>query len=103
MSRAPVVLAAAIAGLLPLAARGQERPAAPAAVSNPAPPPIPLPPRDSALPPAEEQAKESLSASPRHGEWADVKVPGVATPIRTVVVYPERKEKAGGVIVIHEV
>src|SRR5689334_23328759 len=78
-----VLTAAVLALALPAAARTQERPATPAAASNPAPPPIPLPPRDPALPPAEEQAKESLSASPRHGEWADVKVPGVATPIRT--------------------
>jgi carboxymethylenebutenolidase len=104
MSKAPAVLAAAAALLLPVASKAQDRPATPATVSAPAPPPpIPLPPRDPALPPAEEQAKESLSASPRHGEWADVRVPGLATPIRTFVVYPERKDKAGVVLVIHEV
>src|SRR5436305_4335554 len=55
------------------------------------------------LPPSEEQAKAALDKSPRHGDWSDVKVAGSATPVRTWVVYPERKEKAGVVIVIHEI
>jgi carboxymethylenebutenolidase len=59
-------------------------------------------PRDPALPPSEDQAKAELSNSPRHGEYVDVKVAG-GSPIRTWVVYPERKDKAGVVIVIHEV
>lgn len=68
---------------------------APAVVSTPAP-------RDPNLPPSEEQAKAALDKSSRHGEWADVKVAGAA-PLRTWVVYPERKDKAGVVIVIHEI
>jgi carboxymethylenebutenolidase len=32
-----------------------------------------------------------------------VKVAGAAAPIRTWVVYPERKDKAGVVLVIHEI
>jgi carboxymethylenebutenolidase len=55
------------------------------------------------IPPAEEQAKATLEKSPRHGEWIDVKMPSDGTPIRTWVVYPERKEKAGVVLVIHEI
>jgi carboxymethylenebutenolidase len=55
------------------------------------------------LPPAAEHAKQAIESSPRHGEWADVKVPGSDVPVRTWVVYPERKEKAGVVIVIHEI
>lgn len=54
------------------------------------------------IPPAEEQAKAVLDKSPRHGEWADVKMPSGA-PIRTWVVYPERKDKAPVVVVIHEI
>ena len=104
MSKVHVVLAVATLCLtLPHPSPAQDRPAAPSAISVPAPPPIPLPPRDPALPPAEEQAKESLSTSPRHGEWVDVRVPGMPTPVRTFVVYPERKDKAGVVIVIHEI
>ena len=55
------------------------------------------------IPPAEEQAKALLERSPRHGEWMDVKMPSGGAPIRTWVVYPERKEKAGVVLVIHEI
>jgi len=54
------------------------------------------------LPPAEEDAKARLNASPRHGEYADVPVPGGGT-VRAWVSYPERKDKAPVVIVIHEI
>lgn len=53
------------------------------------------------LPPSEQGAKERLERSPRHGEYVNVNSGGV--PIRTWVVYPERKTKAGVVLVIHEV
>ena len=49
------------------------------------------------LPPAEETAKSALETSPRHGEWVDV------DGVKTWVVYPERKDKAPVVIVIHEI
>jgi carboxymethylenebutenolidase len=55
------------------------------------------------IPPAEEQAKAIFEKSPRHGEWTDVKMPSGGAPIRTWVVYPERKEKAGVALVIHEI
>ena len=42
----------------------------------------------------EAQAKAALEKSPRHGEYVDVKLPSGGTPIRTWVVYPERKDKA---------
>ena len=63
----------------------------------------PVLPRDESMPPAEEQAKAALEKSPRHGEWIDVKMPSGGTPIRTWVVYPERKDKAAVVLVIHEI
>jgi carboxymethylenebutenolidase len=53
------------------------------------------------LPPGESGAKERLASSPRHGEYVSVDVGG--TPVRTWVVYPERKDKAPVVIVIHEI
>jgi carboxymethylenebutenolidase len=56
-----------------------------------------------ALPPGANNAAEELKKSPRHGEYVDIKVPGATVPITTWVVYPERKEKAGVVIVIHEI
>lgn len=49
------------------------------------------------------QAGEAIKASPRHGEWVDIAMPGSDTKIKSFVVYPERKEKAGVVIVIHEI
>ena len=55
------------------------------------------------LPPSEETAKARLERSPRHGEYVDIALPSGGTPIRTWVVYPERKDKAGIVLVIHEV
>jgi carboxymethylenebutenolidase len=73
--------------------------AAPAVSAAPAVAPIA---RDETLPPAEEAAKAALEKSPRHGEYVDVKV-GPGDSVRTWIVYPERKEKAGVVILIHEI
>ncbi|HSK79471.1 MAG TPA: dienelactone hydrolase family protein [Thermoanaerobaculia bacterium] len=86
-----------------------QTPAAPAHDHAEAPKPTPSAPatapaaRDENLPPSDAQAKAALEKSPRHGEWVDIKLPGGGTPIRTWVVYPERKEKAGVVIVIQEI
>ena len=73
--------------------------AAPAVSAAPAVAPMA---RDETLPPAEETAKAALEKSPRHGEYVDVKV-GPGDSVRTWIVYPERKEKAGVVIIIHEI
>src|SRR5262245_40221518 len=59
--------------------------------------------RDPKLPAGELDAKAALNSSPRHGEYVDVAVPGDATKLRTWVVYPERKNKAGAVLIIHEI
>jgi carboxymethylenebutenolidase len=58
---------------------------------------------DEKLPPAEENAKAALEKSPRHGEYVDIKLSGDQKPVRTWVVYPERKDKAPVVIVIQEI
>ncbi len=58
---------------------------------------------DQNLPPSENNAKAILEKSPRHGEYVQVKQTGSDVPIRTWVVYPERKDKAPVVIVIHEI
>ena len=55
------------------------------------------------LPPAEKDAKAALEKSPRHGEMIDIAVPGSKTPLKSYIVYPERKDKAPVVIVIHEI
>jgi carboxymethylenebutenolidase len=77
--------------------------AAAAPQAAPAPKPAAAPARDQSLPPSEQQAKAALEKSPRHGEYVDIKLPSGGTPIRSYVVYPERKDKAGVVIVIHEI
>jgi carboxymethylenebutenolidase len=74
--------------------------------STAAPKAAPVPPasaRDESLPPSEGQAKAALEKSPRHGEYVDIKVPSGGAPVRTWIVYPERKDKAGVVILIHEI
>lgn len=53
-------------------------------------------------PPTEDSARGALERSPRHGEFIDIAYTG-GTPLRSYVVYPERRDKAGVVIVIHEV
>lgn len=53
------------------------------------------------LPPSEEQAKDRLNQSPRHGELVTIDVDG--TKMRAWVVHPERKDKAPVVLVIHEI
>jgi carboxymethylenebutenolidase len=55
------------------------------------------------IPPGEANAKEALNKSPRHGEWVDVAVAGMKSPLRCFVVYPEVKGKAPVVILIHEI
>ena len=50
---------------------------------------------------AQDWAKERLNKSPRHGEWVDFKS-GERT-VKAFVVYPERKDKAPVVLVIHEI
>jgi carboxymethylenebutenolidase len=55
----------------------------------------------AATAPAQDWAKARLEKSPRHGEWVEFKS-GERT-IKAFVVYPERKEKAPVVLVIHEI
>jgi carboxymethylenebutenolidase len=55
------------------------------------------------LPPSETTAKAALESSPRHGELIDVAVPGEPAPLRTWIVFPERKDAAGVVIIVHEI
>lgn len=59
--------------------------------------------RAADLPPSEQNAKRAIETSPRHGEYVDVQVPNGKGPVRAYVVYPERPERVGVVIVIHEI
>src|SRR5437773_12352379 len=50
---------------------------------------------------AQDWAKDRLIKSPRHGEWVEFKS-GNRT-VKAFVVYPERKDKAPVVLVVHEI
>jgi len=60
-------------------------------------------PGDGPIPSGEAGAKSALELSPRHHEWADIAVPGKEGKVSAFVAYPERKDKAPVVIVIHEI
>ncbi len=72
---------------------GGEMAASPQAVMSS----VPTPPAD------EPGALAALNASPRHGEWVEVPLPGSDVPIRSWVVYPERSDDAPVVIVTMEI
>jgi carboxymethylenebutenolidase len=55
------------------------------------------------LPASDKTTPDALKASPRHGEWVDIDLPGSKTKLHSWVVYPERKGKAPVVLVIHEI
>jgi carboxymethylenebutenolidase len=50
---------------------------------------------------AQDWAKAKLDASPRHAEWVEVK--NGARTVRCFVVYPQVKDPAPAVLVIHEI
>ena len=58
--------------------------------------------RDERLPAGEEQAAAVLEKTPRHGEYVDIALAD-GGKLRTWVVYPEKSQKAGVVLVIHEI
>src|SRR5262249_38063984 len=58
-------------------------------------------PAPMAQPASTDWAKQRLAASPRHREW--VKVKSGNREVSAFVVYPEVKNKATSVVVIHEI
>jgi carboxymethylenebutenolidase len=60
------------------------------------------PARAQQLPAPESLVVDRLNHSPRHGEWVRIDA-GSGDSVRTWVVYPERRDKAPIVIVIHEI
>jgi len=95
-----LLLATALFLTTPLLPASAQPPEPPKPETQPA---AALAPRDENLPPSEQQAKAALDKSPRHGEYVDIKLPSGGHPVRTWIVYPERKDKAGVVILIHEI
>lgn len=60
-------------------------------------------PWDDSLPPGtEEHVTRALDESSRHGEWVDIEMAD-GTRLNSWVVYPERSDKAGVVLVIHDI
>ncbi len=81
----------ALASALSLGANAQQQPATPPAHAN-----------HGGMPTMnDEWPKANLEKSPRHGEWVSIKY-GSRT-VQAWVVYPEVKEKAPVVLVIHEI
>ncbi|HVS35966.1 MAG TPA: dienelactone hydrolase family protein [Gemmataceae bacterium] len=54
-----------------------------------------------AVAPAQDWAKSRLEKSPRHGEW--VKIKHGDRELQAFIVYPQVKDKATAVVVIHEI
>ena len=57
---------------------------------------------DTTLPAGAAEAEARLAKSPRHAEWAMIAT-GNGDSTRAWVVYPERREKAPVVVVVHEI
>ena len=75
---------------------------APAAGQPQAPAGAFTPPKNDKIPPPLETSAALVTASPRHGEWVQIKMPSGPT-LKSWVVYPERADKAGVVLVIHDI
>src|SRR5215212_11111548 len=69
---------------------------------GPQTPPIDVPYNDAIPAGTAEHAARALKESPRHGEWADIKMAD-GTVLKSWVVYPERSTKSGVVLVIHDI
>ena len=55
----------------------------------------------AAVAPTQDWAKKRLDASPRHQEW--VELTSGSRKVKCLVIYPERKEKAPVIVMIHEI
>ena len=88
--------------LAPMWSFAQPAPATPPA-ATPAAPMDSTAPRDPNLPAGEHNARAALDSSPRHGEMVEIAWAKDKPPLRTWVAFPERKDKAGVVIVIQEI
>jgi carboxymethylenebutenolidase len=61
-------------------------------------------PDDTKLPAGAASVAARLAASPRHGEYVMIaRVPGGTDSLRAWVVYPQRRDKAPVVVVLHEI
>ncbi|MFL5381489.1 MAG: dienelactone hydrolase family protein [Longimicrobiaceae bacterium] len=93
MRRTAAVLALSAATLLAACAPRNGAPANAAAGSSRA---------QAAIPAGATEVQARLAASPRHGEWVMVSA-GAGDSVRAWVVYPERRDRAPVVVVVHEI
>ncbi len=77
-------------------------PAGPQRGGQPQVAPIEVPWNDAIPPGTPDHAARALKDSSRHGEWVDIKMKD-GTALKSWVVYPERRDKAGVVLVIHDI
>jgi carboxymethylenebutenolidase len=100
---APVTIALALS-VSALSAQGQGATAAPVQ-SPPAQQPaaaVDVPWNDAIPPGTNDHVARALKETTRHGEWVDIALPD-GGKLNTFVVYPERRDKAGVVLVIHDI
>ena len=69
---------------------------------QPQTPPIDVPWDDSIPAGTADHAARALKESSRHGEWVDIKLAD-GSNLKAWVTYPERPDKAGVVLVIHDI
>jgi carboxymethylenebutenolidase len=101
---AAMMMAAPVFAQMPAGQAPGGAPGAPGgrAGAPPQAPPIDVPWNDAIPPGTPEHATRALKESSRHGEWVDIKMAD-GTALKSWVVYPERADKAGVVLVIHDI
>jgi carboxymethylenebutenolidase len=103
MTRTLVALGLAAIAAVPLSAQNPQTPPQGARQGGaPQPPPIDVPWNDAIPPGTPDHATRALKESTRHGEWVDIKMAD-GKPLNSWVVYPERPDKAGVVLVIFDI
>lgn len=106
MTRTLATVGALVIATLPLSAQTPPpQGAAPAqrqGGAGPQVPPIDVPWNDAIPPGTAEHATRALKESSRHGEWVDIKLQD-GKPMSSWVVYPERPDKAGVMLVIFDI
>ena len=103
MTRTLVALGLAALVAAPLSAQNPQTPPQGARQGGaPQPPPIDVPWNDAIPPGTPDHATRALKESTRHGEWVDIKMAD-GKPLNSWVVYPERPDKAGVVLVIFDI
>lgn len=103
MTRTVIALGVAAFVAAPLSAQTPQAPPSGARQGGaPQTPPIDVPWNDAIPPGTPEHATRALKESSRHGEWVDIKMAD-GKLLNSWVVYPERPDKAGVVLVIFDI